>query len=153
MSNKNAYNISEEKIREAIEKTTTMGAAAAYLKVNWKTFRKYAEMYNLYKRGAGKGSVLYKTEDILSGACPQYPTSKLSKRLIKEGYKEYKCEECGISEWNGKRIGLELNHIDGDNGNNRLCNLQLLCPNCHSQTHTYKARNINKGRWLSGRKR
>lgn len=58
----------------------------------------------------------------------------------------YKCSECGIDEWNGKPIVLECDHIDGDHQNNHEDNLRLLCPNCHSQTDTYKARNTGKGR-------
>lgn len=77
-------------------------------------------------------------QDILDGKHPQYPTSKLSKRLVKAGIKEYRCERCLISEWNSEPISLELNHIDGNNGNHALVNLELLCPNCHSQTPTYR---------------
>jgi len=58
----------------------------------------------------------------------------------------YKCSCCQISEWNGKSIVLEIDHIDGNSENNRPENLRFICPNCHSQTETYKARNIGKGR-------
>jgi len=57
--------------------------------------------------------------------------------LINEGYKENRCEICGISEWNGKQLVCQLHHIDGDTTNNELSNLQILCPNCHSQTENY----------------
>jgi hypothetical protein len=53
------------------------------------------------------------------------------------------CELCRNSEWLGKPITLELEHIDGDNRNNEKNNLKLLCPNCHSQTDTWKGRNKN----------
>ena len=53
---------------------------------------------------------------------------------------------CGITEWNNKKIVLELEHKDGNSENNDLVNLELLCPNCHSQTPTYKAKNKGKGR-------
>ena len=68
---------------------------------------------------------------------------KLKNKLLKEGYKEHKCEnpECGLTEWHGKSIPLELHHINGDNTDNRLENLQLLCPNCHSLTDTYGGKN------------
>ena len=67
--------------------------------------------------------------------------SIIMNRLIKGGYKEYKCECCSISEWNGKAITLQVHHINGVHNDNRLANLQILCPNCHTQTDNYS----NKG--------
>lgn len=66
--------------------------------------------------------------------------SKLRKDLVLEE-QEHKCLECGISEWNDKPIILELDHIDGNNTNNKRENLRCLCPNCHSQTETWKRGN------------
>jgi len=66
-----------------------------------------------------------------------YNRTKLKDRLIQEGLKEYKCEICGISEWLGHPISLQLHHLNGINNDNRLSNLQLLCPNCHSQTDNF----------------
>ena len=57
---------------------------------------------------------------------------------------EPKCIECGIGkEWNNKPIVLEIDHINGHNNDNRLENLRMLCPNCHSQTDTYRRRTIS----------
>jgi uncharacterized Zn ribbon protein len=56
------------------------------------------------------------------------------------------CHECGISEWNNKPITLELEHKDGNSENNNEDNLCLICPNCHSQTSTYKGKNKGNGR-------
>lgn len=67
------------------------------------------------------------------------------RRYIKE-QQDGKCAECGIANWNGKDITLELEHKDGNSDNNSTENLCLLCPNCHSQTPTYKAKNKGKGR-------
>lgn len=66
------------------------------------------------------------------------------KRLVDGGYKEYKCENCGISEWDGKPLRLQIHHINGEHNDNRLENLQLLCPNCHTQTDTYARNNVIK---------
>lgn len=62
---------------------------------------------------------------------------KLKEKLVKCGLKENKCECCGIDEWFGKPLSCQLHHINGDNTDNRLENLQILCPNCHSQTENY----------------
>jgi len=65
----------------------------------------------------------------------------LRKRLLFE--RNYICEECGIGNiYNGKPLSLELDHIDGNNRNNKIENLRILCPNCHSQTPTHRSKNI-----------
>ena len=65
----------------------------------------------------------------------------IRKRIILEKLLPYKCSICGISEWNGKKLSLELDHINGINYDNRLENLRFLCPNCHSLTSTYGSKN------------
>lgn len=68
------------------------------------------------------------------------PLRPLAQSTIKERFiksHEYKCEKCGISEWNGMPITLQLHHKDGDHNNNDESNLGLLCPNCHSQTENF----------------
>lgn len=62
----------------------------------------------------------------------------LKKHLISE--RGHRCEECHISIWRDKIITLEVDHIDGDRTNNDEENLKLLCPNCHSQTPTWRNR-------------
>ncbi len=68
-------------------------------------------------------------------------THGLRGRLLKEGYKDYICEQCGLSEWLQMPIPLELHHANGINNDHRLENLQLLCPNCHAQTVNYRGKN------------
>jgi hypothetical protein len=76
-----------------------------------------------------------------------YNRFHLKRRLLNKGLLNYACAKCGISEWNGKRLSLQLEHINGVNNDHRLENLCLLCPNCHSQTDTYAGKNI--GRWAT----
>jgi Zn finger protein HypA/HybF involved in hydrogenase expression len=71
--------------------------------------------------------------------------SKHIKRYILEQQK-HKCAKCNIDSWNNNPIILELEHKDGNSENNNLDNLECLCPNCHSQTPTYKNRNQGNGR-------
>jgi DNA-binding CsgD family transcriptional regulator len=64
----------------------------------------------------------------------------LKGRLIADGLKENRCEVCGITEWLGKPLNMELHHVNGDGEDNRLENLQLLCGNCHAQTDNWGGR-------------
>lgn len=74
------------------------------------------------------------------------PSNKWFRKIYREHFKtEYKCTICKITEWNNREIVLEIDHINGDNTDNRIENLRYLCPNCHSQTDTYKGRNVNTG--------
>ncbi len=75
-------------------------------------------------------------------------TGKIGDRPLKRYLSEINnsCWICGIIEWNNKPITLELEHKDGDSTNNSEDNVCLICPNCHSQTETYKAKNKGSGR-------
>lgn len=65
----------------------------------------------------------------------------LKAALVREGIKDGSCERCGLREWRSRPLALSLHHMNGDPRDNRLDNLQLLCPNCHSQTDSYGGRN------------
>lgn len=116
---------------------------------NYKGFYKFQKENNIdISHFTGQGHLKGKTHcynkiplsDILVKDY-SYSSNKLRKRLISEGLKDHKCECCGLSEWLGEPIPLELDHIDGDHYNNTLENLKILCPNCHSKTPTYRGRN------------
>ncbi len=64
-------------------------------------------------------------------------TDRLKWKLFSSGLKQYKCEKCGCTHWNDGQISLQLHHINGNNVDNRLENLQILCPNCYSQTDNF----------------
>jgi 5-methylcytosine-specific restriction endonuclease McrA len=72
-----------------------------------------------------------------------HPRSKKKALIHRDGYI---CSVCKISEWNGKELCLEIDHIDGNYTNNTSSNLRLICPNCHSQTPTFRAKNKGNGR-------
>lgn len=70
--------------------------------------------------------------------------NRLRQRLIAEGVKEYRCESCGLREWLGHPIALELHHVNGIREDMRFENLTLLCPNCHALTDNYRGKRLRK---------
>lgn len=115
---------------------------------NYKTVTKKLELFDIdishfTGQAWNKGkSLIEKTckislEEILRENT-NYSSSLLRKRLINEGIKKEECEVCGHTKH------LELHHINGNHYDNRLENLQILCPNCHAETNNYKGRNSNK---------
>lgn len=101
-----------------------------------RTYNKNKSKYNF--------DLILKGEEILLNPNRSSKNNLIKNYLFKNDIKEYKCEECEIKEWNNKPISLELDHIDGNRNNNKLENLRILCPNCHSQTDTFRAKNIKK---------
>lgn len=155
--NKKKYSITEERhIKDAINACpTSMLGASKIAKLPYGTFKYRAQKYGLYKpnqggkgvkrpNNRGRKQLEFDIIDIINGKHPQYSTNILKKRLLREHIKENKCDKCGIEEWLGEPIVIELDHIDGDNSNHLLKNLRMLCPNCHSQTANYRGRNKKK---------
>ena len=135
------------------QESLTMAQAAAKLNIHWNTFKRRAKSLNCFKPNQSGRGVKKPIEDdrkiklneILEGLHPSYQTFKLKKRLISEGIKNNECEVCGIkSMWNNKPLKMELDHVDGNRTNHKLENLRMICPNCHSQTDTYRSKNINR---------
>ena len=83
----------------------------------------------------------YSLEEIFIQNSPV--TQKILREYIKRhSLLEYKCQKCGCTgEWQDGIIALQVHHINGDNKDNRLENLQYLCPNCHALTDSYCGKN------------
>src|SRR5262249_40269480 len=75
-------------------------------------------------------------EDVFIQCSPENCGHRLVRRLLARGWR-YQCGVCGISQWRGQPLRLHLDHLNGVHNDNRVDNLRLLCPNCHSQTSTY----------------
>ena len=112
------------------------------LKCKWETLNSYLQKMGIQYGGnqSGKGiksDPKYKPliEYLKSS---NVESAKIKIKLLREGYKEPKCELCGISSWRGVDLVLELHHKDGDHYNNVIENFQLLCPNCHSIQEIHK---------------
>lgn len=95
-------------------------------------------------KGKGHGTsnnIVYELSEILQEHSKYTNINRLKLRLIKCGLKENRCEKCGITEWCGNKLMMQLHHINGINNDHRIENLQMLCPNCHSQTENYAGKN------------
>lgn len=75
---------------------------------------------------------------------PRRNRKHIKARLMKAGIFANSCQACGLAEWQGRALSMHLDHINGIKDDNRLENLRMLCPNCHSQTPTYGGRNVKR---------
>lgn len=149
----------KQELKKAAKKSTSIRQVLGKLNLklaggNYTQIKKYLRLYkvniNHFKgkawnkglRGIGKPRIALDKILIQNSDFQSY---KLKKRLFAAGLKFPKCEECG---WAKKsidgRIPLELDHINGDSRDNRLENLRILCPNCHSLKPTHRGRNRKK---------
>ena len=132
----------DEELIEAYNEDKHLGKLAARFKVPViQIWRKCKVLGLEFGSGGGKQTKI-PLDEILAGLHPYYQTLKLKKRMIREGVLEYKCSCCKISNWQGKEISLQLDHINGDCSDHRKENLRLMCPNCHAQTDTWCGKNI-----------
>ena len=154
MENK-IYKLSDEQFVELLKKSSTISEVLFKLGYTVKgnswgysQVKRRMDDLNLdYSIFKGKSAVTkinklnnVKKEDILKENC-KHQRIVLRRYIIKNNLIPYKCAICGCTEWQGKTLSLELDHINGINNDNRLENLRFLCPNCHSQTSTYGSRN------------
>lgn len=152
------HTYTEVQLREAISKSTSIRAALIYLNIsarggNYKVIQKAVARYNIdtshfLGQGHAKNKTLpSKTETnlYLTNVIP-ISSFRLKNRLLKENILSPVCTSCGLENWLGRSIPLELDHIDGNSDNNNLQNLRLLCPNCHALTPTYRGKNQKRAR-------
>lgn len=151
------WNIPREKFENAVKESLTIADVIRKLGLEgshgryYKTIRdrireekiddSHMNSYSSNSKRRGR----YSLDEILVKNSTYTNRNKLKKRLIDEGLLENVCYDCGLGpSWNGKELVLHLEHKNGVNNDNRLENLCLLCPNCHSQTATYSGRNWGK---------
>ena len=139
----------KEEILQWIEEKQSKSYIARQLKCKQETLNNYLVKMGIDYEGnqAGKGfkkeKEKWNLEEYLSNSV-NLQSNKIKTKILEEGIKEYKCECCNLTEWLGQPIPLELHHIDGDKTNNVLSNFQLLCPNCHAFTDSYRGKNARK---------
>ena len=151
----------EEQLRSAAKQSTSIRQVLSRIKLkeaggNYAQIKKYLHIYKVdishfkgkgWNKGLkGIGKPLYSLEEILVKNS-NFQSYKLKNRLFLAKLKPQYCEECGWAEKSTDgRLPLELDHINGDSCDNRLENLRILCPNCHSLKPTHRGRNrILKG--------
>ncbi len=127
-------------IKEWENKGTPLMEVARNLNIKYDTLKKHlialgvSYKLNPHRKGLKHTESRISLEDKLNSNCNN---ASKRRRLIEDGIKEEKCECCGLSEWMGKPIPLELHHKDFNHYNNSIDNLQILCANCHMQAHNY----------------
>lgn len=149
-------NYTLETLKEAISTSVSIRQTLQKLNIeasgaNYYTFHKAIKFFNLdtsHFTGQNLAGRKLPTrrrplEDYLNNLYP-ITSYTLKKYVLAEKLLERKCSSCQLTEWLGELVPLELDHIDGNNMNNSLENLRLLCPNCHSFTPTYRGKNITK---------
>ena len=114
------------------------------------TLKKYLTKYNIptdhfnpWQKGMAKGGVKARPLKEVLVKNSDYNRGRLKRRLLKENMLELKCSACGQEEdWQGGKLPMILDHINGISDDNRLKNLRIICPNCDSISDTYCGRNM-----------
>jgi Zn finger protein HypA/HybF involved in hydrogenase expression len=141
--------LSKEQIIKTLQESTSYGEFLTNLGYSqsgnaYKFTKKYLDSigvnYNVFTKKTWSNAEL-SNEEVFKINNP-FDNKALKTKILKHKLLVYECAECNnTGEWNGKILSLHLDHINGDNKDNRLENLRFLCPNCHSQTPTYAGKN------------
>lgn len=165
--NWNRYSYTEQELREAVKDSHSFRQTLLKLDLSgegagYKTVKRLIKILNIdtnhwLGQGWSKGLKLIKPgislEEILIENSTFTCMSQLKKKLIKNNVLTETCQECNIIEWRGQKLSLHIDHINGVNNDNRIENLRLLCPNCHSLTPTYCGKNIKSRKINSEQKK
>lgn len=142
---KGAIGLTENEIKKAQKKARSAHEASRILGVSYNTYKKYAKMFGIFEdlknpagigisKGYGNSSGKQSTlTEILRGEHPDYEPWRLKRRLVRHGYLEEKCDNCGFCERRitDHKVPLMLDYLDGDRTNHVFDNLRLLCFNCY----------------------
>jgi 5-methylcytosine-specific restriction endonuclease McrA len=135
-------------VRQVIKKLGLVEAGGNYTQIQYHMKRLKIKIDHFNGKGWSKGlSVQRKSRDLsmLLTKQSRVQSFKLKNRLFKEKIKKPACEICGWSKSSlDGRIPVELDHINGDRLDNRIENLRILCPNCHSLQPTHRGKNKRK---------
>ena len=141
------------KVKEAVDKSISYSECMLELGYNCKgggTFTKLKKVisdnkidishFKGYAHGKSR-NIKIEDEEVFKENSTYVNNTSLKSRLIRDYNFKEECNICGISEWLGNKLSLQLDHVYGINKDNRIENLRFLCPNCHSQTETFCGRN------------
>jgi hypothetical protein len=152
----------EQQLKQAVKNSSSLRQVLVKLGLreaegNYVQIKKYVREFNLITkhfkgqawnkglRGIGKPRI--PLEKILVKGST-FQSFKLKRRLFAADLKPQRCEKCNWAQKaTGGYLPLELDHINGDRHDNRIENLQILCPNCHSLQPTHRGRKKNRPRW------
>lgn len=139
----------KEEILQWINENQSKAFISKQLKCKQETLNNYLIKMGIDYAGNQSGKGITKIKNKLSfqeylDTSKDIQSNKVRIKLLEEGLKPHKCENCELEEWMGQPIPLELHHIDGDKTHNELSNYQLLCPNCHALTDSYRGKNSRK---------
>lgn len=140
----------ETLIRKWIEEGQPKVFIAKQLNCKPETLNRYLEKMEIKYEGnqSGKGMTKVRPTKMTLAEYLQnskdIQSNKIRIKLLEENIKQHKCESCGRITWMGQPIPLELHHKDGNRNNNTISNFELLCPNCHAFTDSYRGKNSRK---------
>ena len=140
----------KQQILQWISENQSKAFIAKQLNCKQETLNRYLSLMEIDYKGNQSGKGMTKSngremtlDEYLTNSL-DIQTNKIRKKILQEGLKPHQCESCKLTEWLGQPIPLEVHHKDGDRNNNTFENYELLCPNCHAFTDSYRGKNSRK---------